>query len=147
MEILTEKEVVRVRRVAPYAKDLYKVVKLSKHLSNQKDAMSKAQQKRGHNRVINIIADETRFGMIRYRETGTRNLKVHGWTYPWISPTTVTGALTCTTFDSLINTSFVRSHISRTRVSCSSCFRSNWSMQESKLNGAILRILIGKLDF
>lgn len=58
-------------------------------------------------------------------------------THPWMSPTTVTGALTCTTFDSRMSTSFVFSHISRSSASCSSCFRSNCSMQASRSKGAI----------
>ena len=42
-------------------------------------------------------------------------------THPCISPTTVTGELTCTTLLSLINTSFVFSHISLNSASPNNC--------------------------
>lgn len=57
--------------------------------------------------------------------------------HPWISPTTVTGALTWTTLLSRISTSFVFSQISRRSASCSSCLRMSCSMHASRLNGAI----------
>jgi hypothetical protein len=54
-----------------------------------------------------------------------------------MSPTTVTGALTCTTLDSRMRTSFVFSHISRRRASWSNClWRSCW-MHASRSKGAI----------
>lgn len=62
-------------------------------------------------------------------------------TDPWMSPTTVTGALTCTTFDSRIRTSLVFSHISRRSTSCNSCFLRSWAMQASRSKGAILWLL------
>lgn len=63
-----------------------------------------------------------------------------GGTHPCMSPTTVTGALTCTTLDSLISTSLVFSHISLNRASCSSCFRRSCSMHASRSKGAIRSI-------
>ena len=42
----TEKEVVRVRCISAYAEDFYKVVKLSKHLANQKDVMRRECNRR-----------------------------------------------------------------------------------------------------
>lgn len=65
-------------------------------------------------------------------------------THPCMSPTTVTGALTWTTLDSRIRTSFVFSHISRTRASCRSCFRRSCWIQASRSKGAMqlrLRLL------
>lgn len=62
--------------------------------------------------------------------------------HPWISPTTVTGALTCTTLDSRISTSLVFSHISRINASCKSCFSRSWSIHASRLNGAIKRLRV-----
>ena len=58
-------------------------------------------------------------------------------THPCISPTTVTGALTWTTLDSRIRTSFVFSHISRSSASCKSCLRRSCWMQASRSKGAI----------
>ncbi len=58
-------------------------------------------------------------------------------THPWISPTTVTGALTCTTLLSLINTSFVFSHISLSNASPRSCFLYSCSMQASRSKAPI----------
>lgn len=58
-------------------------------------------------------------------------------THPCMSPTTVTGALTWTTFDSRIRTSFVFSHISLSSASWRSCLRSNCWIQASRSKGAI----------
>lgn len=59
-------------------------------------------------------------------------------THPCISPTTVTGALTCTTLLSCINTSFVFSQISRKSASCRSCFFSSRCIHASRSKGAIV---------
>jgi hypothetical protein len=57
--------------------------------------------------------------------------------HPCISPTTVTGALTCTTLDSLMRTSFVFAQISRKRASCKSCLRRSCSIHASRSKGAM----------
>ena len=61
-------------------------------------------------------------------------------THPCMSPTTVTGALTWTTFDSRMRTSFVFSHISLSSASWRSCFRSSCWIQASRSKGAIAGI-------
>lgn len=58
-------------------------------------------------------------------------------THPWISPTTVTGALIWTTLDSRMRTSFVFSHISRSKTSCRSCFLNSCEIHASRSKGAI----------
>jgi hypothetical protein len=61
-----------------------------------------------------------------------------GAAHPCISPTTVTGALTCTTLDSLMRISFVFAQISRKRASCKSCLRSSCSIHASRSKGAMI---------